>query len=115
MKESHIEGLANHDDPESCASTREGPGEALTGARTGQPLSRESTLIQGADAVAFAEGHTDGDDIASPRPALRGRRPWHVRKPSEREPGDLMCGRGRGTSPPRAPVRSGQARSRSRG
>jgi hypothetical protein len=41
----HDEGVANRIDPESCASTREGIGEALTGERIGQPLSRESTLI----------------------------------------------------------------------
>ena len=31
MEELYIEGLANHDDPESCVSAREGDGEALTG------------------------------------------------------------------------------------
>jgi RNA-directed DNA polymerase len=35
------EGLASHSGPESCAGTREGSGEALTGVRAGQPLSRE--------------------------------------------------------------------------
>lgn len=30
MKEPHIEGPATHDGPESCATTREGGGEALT-------------------------------------------------------------------------------------
>jgi hypothetical protein len=35
------EGVANHIGPESCAGSREGVGEALTGERTGQPLSRE--------------------------------------------------------------------------
>ena len=32
MKESYIEGVATHDDPESCVHVREGMGEALTGA-----------------------------------------------------------------------------------
>jgi len=41
MKEPHVEGVATHDDPESCVDTREGVGEALTGARTGRVLSRE--------------------------------------------------------------------------
>jgi hypothetical protein len=36
----HDEGLANRIDPESCADAREGIGEALTGERIGQPLSR---------------------------------------------------------------------------
>src|SRR4051812_2803398 len=41
MKESNIEGIANHDDPESFANAREGGGEALTEARAGGGLSRE--------------------------------------------------------------------------
>jgi hypothetical protein len=36
------EGLANHTVPESCADTREGDGEALTGVRIGWVLSREN-------------------------------------------------------------------------
>jgi hypothetical protein len=40
----YVEGLAIHSDPESCAGTREGSGEALTGVRAGQPLSRESHI-----------------------------------------------------------------------
>ncbi len=31
MKESHIEGLANHNDPESGMCSREGACEAMTG------------------------------------------------------------------------------------
>lgn len=50
MEESHVEGVATHDDPESCAAIREGGGEALTGARAGWVLSREMHLW-GADAV----------------------------------------------------------------
>ena len=41
MKEPYIEGLANHGDPESCASARERSGEALTGENAGWVLSRE--------------------------------------------------------------------------
>jgi RNA-directed DNA polymerase len=51
MKEPHIEGLATHDDPESCVGAREGAGEALTGARAGRVLSRVITFIRSADAV----------------------------------------------------------------
>ena len=42
MQVHHDEGVANRIDPKSCANTREGIGEALTGERIGQPLSRES-------------------------------------------------------------------------
>ncbi len=41
MKALCIEGVATHDDPESCADDRKGVGEALTGARAGWLLSRE--------------------------------------------------------------------------
>jgi hypothetical protein len=41
MKEPYIEGPANHDGPESCAGGRKAVGEALTGERTGEVLSRE--------------------------------------------------------------------------
>ena len=51
MKEPYIEGVANHDDPESCAAVRKDCREALTGARAGWVLSRENGLSQGADAV----------------------------------------------------------------
>ena len=43
MQVSPSEGLANHTVPESCADTREGVGEALTGVRIGWVLSRENT------------------------------------------------------------------------
>ena len=79
MQVHHDEGVANRIDPESCADAREGLGEALTGERIGQPLSRESTLIPGADVVPLTEGNTDGRDIASAQTARRGRRHWHVR------------------------------------
>jgi len=43
MRTPDIEGVAIHDGPESCVGVREGDGEALTGVRAGQPLSREIT------------------------------------------------------------------------
>src|SRR5712672_1696570 len=81
----HDEGVANRIDPESCADTREGIGEALTGERIGQPLSRESTLILGADVVPVTEGNTDGRDNASAQTARRGLRHWHARYTPEVE------------------------------
>jgi len=41
MKEPYREGIANHPDPESCAGGGNTPGEALTGAHTGQLSSSE--------------------------------------------------------------------------
>ena len=52
MKVRYGEGLAIHTDPESCAGTREGGGEALTGVRIGGVSSGVSYIVRGADAVA---------------------------------------------------------------
>jgi hypothetical protein len=87
------EGVAIHIGPESCAGAREGFGEALTGERIGQPLSRERVLVLGADAVHKVEGNMSGSDSASVRATRRGQRPWHVRTLLAREPGDLAIDR----------------------
>jgi RNA-directed DNA polymerase len=58
MKELHIEGIANHDDPESCATAREGGGEVLAGARTGSVLSRENRQSGTPTQLSYAEGKT---------------------------------------------------------
>ena len=81
------EGIANHTGPESCVVYREVCHEALTGERAGQPLSRETFLIQDADAVTNAEGKTNGCGNASARTVLRGRRTWHARTLFAWEPG----------------------------
>ena len=41
MQVSYVEGVANHNGPESCGADRKGGVEALTGERTGRVLSRE--------------------------------------------------------------------------
>ena len=110
MEVHHDEGEAKRIDPESCADAREGIGEALTGERTGQPLSRESPLFLGADVVPLTEGNTDGRDIASAQTARRGRRHRHVRKILAREPGDPTTDHRHVADL----VRIGKARSRSR-
>jgi len=104
------EGVAIHIGPEPCAGVREGAGEASAGERTGQPLSRETVLIPGADAVRSSEGNMGGRVTASVRPARRGLRPWHVWKLLVREPGDLWIGH----RPPGRMVRGGKVRNRSR-
>src|SRR5262245_7778744 len=104
----HDEGVANHIDPESCAAAREGNSEALTGERAGQPLSRESTLVPGADVVPLTEGNTDGRDIARPRRGVVA--DTGMRRRSLR--GNRELSRPTVWQPP--PVRIGKARSRSR-
>ena len=61
MKVSYSEGVAIHTGSESCAFVRKDKGEALTGGRAGQPLSREIEtpprkrwLLRGADAVEIS-------------------------------------------------------------
>ena len=112
MKVHYDEGLANHIAPESCAVIREGVGEALTGVCTGQPLSRESCIFPGADAVLISEGKMDGRANASVRTTRRGRRPWHVHKLPAREPGGFTFGQQPVSWA--ALVRIGKVRSRSR-
>ena len=85
MQVHHEEGVASYLGLEPCVGTREGDGEASAGERTGQPLSRERSVVPGADAFQIAEGNTDGRASASARTARRGRRPWHVRTLSARE------------------------------
>ena len=50
MKVSYVEGLANHNGPESCGAAREGGVEALTGERAGRVFSVRICL-RDADAV----------------------------------------------------------------
>jgi len=45
------EGLASHGDPESCAGSRKGIGEALTGAHAGRAIEPRKQQVSGADAV----------------------------------------------------------------
>lgn len=88
MKVHYSESLASHTGPESCAQSREGLGEALTGEHIGQPLSGEN-FVWGADALEIAEGNMKRRDSASAASTPRRLRPWHVWTPFVREPGDL--------------------------
>ena len=107
MQVSYGEGVANHTALESCATYREVRGEALTKVCTGQPLSREITLFQDADAVIVGGRQDAKVRYASTYAVLRGQRPWHVQKLFVREPGDLRVGR-------REAVRVGKVLNRSR-
>src|SRR3989442_1596297 len=51
MKVSYVEGLANHNRPESCGAAREGGVEALTRECAGRVFSRVRNSLRDADAV----------------------------------------------------------------
>jgi len=87
------EGVAIHIDPESCAPAREGIREALTGERTGQPLSRERNYSRAPTQSSTRKATRTGAQFASARTARRGQRPWHVQTLFAREPGDLTSDR----------------------
>jgi hypothetical protein len=57
MKESYIEGLANHDDPELCVGDPRGRSEALAGVRAGRAIEPRNDLLRGAHVVSSAEGN----------------------------------------------------------
>jgi hypothetical protein len=68
------EGLAIHTGPKPCVGPREGAGEASAGEFTGQPLSRESKIVPGADVVRITEGNMDGASSRVPARPLRSNR-----------------------------------------
>ena len=53
MQVHYDEGVAIRIGPEPCVVIREDAGEASAGEHTGQPLSRESLIVPGADGVIF--------------------------------------------------------------
>ena len=74
MRELYIEGLATHDDPESCAGVREGVGEALTGVRVGWAMEPRNHNSGVPTLPVEAEGHIVGSAFASCRRTPRGLR-----------------------------------------
>ena len=52
MQVHYDEGVATYIGPEPCVDVREDGDEASAGEGIGQPLSRESLLVPGADAVS---------------------------------------------------------------
>jgi hypothetical protein len=75
-----------------------------------RPASPGKIHIPGVDAVAKAEGDTDGRVTASAWRTRRGRRTWHVWKLVAREPGGPTPGQSQGSDL----VCIGKARSHSR-
>ena len=110
MKVPNSKEIANHVVPESCVAYREVRGEALTGVRTGQPLSRERIQFWVPTLSSLWKAKLTGAKSRAPA------RPGVVVEPG-------MCARSlngnreisRLAEPPQAAsVRIGKARSRSR-
>ena len=91
MEELYIEGLANHDDPESCVSAREGDGEALTGDVQAGLLSRVIREFGVPTLSTKAEGNTTRSAIASSWWTPRGQRTMACTYTSMRENREVSC------------------------
>jgi hypothetical protein len=91
MKESYVEGLANHNGPESCGGAREDAVEALTGVRPGRAIQPRNRIYFGVPTpLREAEGHirhAQRPDMPGPRAVAD---PVHGRKHLAREPGDPL-------------------------
>ena len=106
------EGVANHIGPESCAGIARCDGEALTGVRAGQPLSRDKNSDPGCRRCPIWRKATRRE-----RAIASARRPGVVVEPGmharslhgNREISGLTAGAGHGRL-----ARIGKARSRSR-
>jgi RNA-directed DNA polymerase len=89
MEVPYDEGLASHIGPESCVCGRKAAGEALTGVRAGQVLSRERGSSSGCRRRQRVRKATQDTSLwrEVSWPCVVGD-PVHARKLHEREPGD---------------------------
>ena len=105
MRALRIEGLANHDGPESCVGVREDDGEALTGVRVGRAIEPRNHQ----SGVRTSSAWRNATSSAALSRAAGGPRaveePVHARSLRAREPGDPTFAR----PPDRRAGRSGKA------
>lgn len=66
MKEPYIEGVATHDNPESCTSVCKDACEALTGARTGTAIELRNQESRAPTLLSYTEGHTEEGIYSQP-------------------------------------------------
>jgi len=89
MRESHVEGIANHDDPEPCIGAREGAGEAWDRGMYGLGIEPRNALLRGADAVIRGgRQHDRRRHRKTPVDPARSKT-LHVQNLFAREPGEL--------------------------
>ena len=89
MKEPHVEGVATHDDPESCAGVREDVGEAFDRGTYGPGIEPRNQNSRTPTPLSEAEGNTHRTESARHGAACAVEDPVHVRNLPAREPGDL--------------------------
>src|SRR4051794_3221074 len=75
MKESHVKGVATHDDPEPCTGAREGASEAWDRGTCGPGIEPRNFCFRVPTVLCEPEGHTYRAVIARRGVTLRGRRP----------------------------------------
>lgn len=75
MRESHVEGLATHDDPEPCTDAREGIGEAWDRGTYGPGIEPRNFSSRVPTALSEPEGNMRRTATARCGVTLRGRRP----------------------------------------
>jgi hypothetical protein len=103
VKVHYDEGVANRVDPRAVRACPRGQVRSVGRGAHRPAIEPRKVMIPDADAVVTAEGKTGEARFRERPPVRRGRRPWHVRKPSVfREPGDLVFGRA--ALPPRRSV-----------
>lgn len=89
MKEPYIEGIANHDDPESCVCDREIAPRSADRGMLGLGIEPRNQPFQEAHAVIYAEGNSHAGVLASQHGPCAVGDPMHEQNLSSREPGDL--------------------------
>ena len=101
MKELYIEGLANHNDRESCADVSNDVREALTAAHTGWVLSPVNLLNQSADTfVVVGRQYCEHRYMREANRLCVVEDPKHVWKFFERESGEPMFDQGKKSQGP---------------
>jgi hypothetical protein len=64
MEESHVEGVAIHDDPEPCTGAREGAGEAWDRGRRGPGIEPRNFYSRTPTVLSEPEGNTHRTESA---------------------------------------------------
>jgi hypothetical protein len=91
MRTPDIEGVATRDGPESCAGTREGAGEALTGVRAGWAIEPRNHHFGVPTLSHEAEGNIVSSVSASCWRTPRGLRPCACTESSCARTGRSRC------------------------